>query len=86
VVRNSVTDCWGLTRRVVFVVAVGFVTELGKLVFSARERASSFGRTENGGMGGGNGLKEEVDGHVSHGVVAVDIEELAAEAVKAVEG
>ena len=46
VVRNSVTDCWGLTRRVVFVVAVGFVTELGKLVFSARERASSFGRTE----------------------------------------
>jgi hypothetical protein len=30
----------------VFVVAVGFVTELGKLVFSARERASSFGRTE----------------------------------------
>ena len=46
VVRNSLTDCWGLTRRVVFVVAVGFVTELGTLVFSARERVSSFGKTE----------------------------------------
>ena len=36
-------------------------------------------------MGGGDGI-EKVDGCVSHSMVAVDVEELAAVAVKAVEG
>ena len=36
-------------------------------------------------MGGGNSL-EEVDGCVSDGMMAMDVEELAARVVKAVEG
>ncbi len=36
-------------------------------------------------MGGGDGV-EKVDGCVSHGMVAVDVEELAAGAVEAVKG
>ena len=36
-------------------------------------------------MGGGDGV-EKVDGCVPHGMVAVDVEELAAGAVEAVEG
>jgi hypothetical protein len=36
-------------------------------------------------MGGGDGI-EKVDGCIPHGMVAVDVEELAAGAIKAMEG
>ena len=46
----------------------------------------SLGRTEKmEEWVGGNGL-EEVDGHVLDGMMAMDVEELAAKAVKAMEG